>query len=217
MARPGGAGASVTQTVRIGLTGPIGCGKTTIASWLRAMGGVTIDADELARAITDRGEPTLPQIRARFGDSVFLPDGSVDRAALAGIVFQDAAALRDLEAIVHPAVRRRIDEAVMAAERQGAPFVAVEAIKLVEAGYANECDEVWLVECAPAAQAERLRARGVPSSDAARRISAQGDDLAERLAVSATRRISTDGPPSETRAAVESALREALSRERRDA
>lgn len=199
--------------MRIGLTGPIGCGKSTIASWLREAGGVTIDADELARAVTDRGEPTLPGIRKRFGGGVFLPDGSVDRGALAGIVFQDPAALRDLEAIVHPAVRRRIEESVARAESAGASFIAIEAIKLVEAGYAAECDEVWLIECAPAEQAERLRSRGVSADDAARRVAAQGADLAERLAGSATRRISTNGSPSETRSAVESALQEALARE----
>jgi dephospho-CoA kinase len=200
----------VTRTLRIGLTGPIGCGKSTIASWLRDMGGTTVDADEIARAATDRGEPALPAIRARFGQRVFLPDGSVDRAGLAGIVFQDPAALRDLEAIVHPAVRRRIEEAVEAAERQGSPFVTIEAIKLVEAGYATECDEVWLVECSPVEQSERLRARGVSAEDAARRIAAQGEDLTARLAPSATRRIATHGTAGETRSAVEAALREAL-------
>jgi dephospho-CoA kinase len=202
----------MTRPVRIGLTGPIGCGKSTIASWLRDAGGVTIDADELARAVTDRGDPTLAPIRARFGGGVFLPDRSVDRAALADIVFRDPAALRDLEEIVHPAVRRRIEAAVAAAEDSGARFIAIEAIKLVEAGYARECDEVWLIECAPAEQAERLRSRGVSTDDAARRVAAQGDDLAERLAASATRRISTNGTPTETKSAVESALREALAR-----
>jgi dephospho-CoA kinase len=200
----------MSRPLRIGLTGPIGCGKSTIASWLREAGGVTIDADELARAVTDRHEPILPRIRARFGEGVFLPDGSVDRGALATIVFEDPAALRDLEAIVHPAVRRRIEEAVARAENSNAPFIAVEAIKLVEAGYAGECDEVWLIECAPAEQAERLRSRGVGADDAARRIAAQGDDLAERLAGSATRRISTNGSREETRSAVESALGEAI-------
>jgi dephospho-CoA kinase len=200
----------VTRALRIGLTGPIGCGKSTIASWLRDAGGVTVDADRLAHEVTDRDEPTLPLIRARFGDRVFNEDGSLDRAALADIVFEDATALRDLEAIVHPAVRSRIEDEVARADASGAPFVAIEAIKLVEAGYARECDEVWLIECAPVEQAQRLRARGVAAEDATRRIAAQGDDLAERLAESATRRISTNGKPAETRSAVESALQEAV-------
>jgi dephospho-CoA kinase len=200
------------RPLRLGLTGPIGCGKSTIASWLRDAGGVTVDADELARAVTDRGEPTLPRIRARFGERVFRADGSLDRAALAEVVFQDPVALRDLEAIVHPAVRRRIEAEVTRAETSGAPFVAIEAIKLVEAGYAAECDEVWLIECAPAEQAQRLRSRGVSADDASRRIATQGDDLAERLAGAASRRISTNGSREETRSAVESALREALAR-----
>jgi dephospho-CoA kinase len=202
----------VTRAFRIGLTGPIGCGKSTIASWLRDMGGVTVDADEIARVVTERGEPTLPLIRARFGEGVFRQDGSLDRAALADVVFQDSAALRDLEAIVHPAVRLRIEAAVAEADSSGAPFVAIEAIKLVEAGYARECDEVWLVECSPADQAARLQARGAPPADAARRIAAQGEDLSERLAAVASRRIATHGSPGETRSAVESALDDALGR-----
>jgi dephospho-CoA kinase len=205
-----GAGAPVTRPVRIGLTGPIGCGKSTIAGWLREAGGVAVDADEIARAVTAPGEPTLPLIRERFGDEVFDGSGQLDRSALAQIVFDDPEALADLEQIVHPRVRQRIEAAVADAEGRGAPFVAIEAIKLVEAGYAAQCDEVWLVECGPDAQRDRLTARGMPSADAERRVAAQGVDLAERLSAVATCRIATDGTPDETRAAVESALRRAV-------
>lgn len=191
----------------IGLTGPIGCGKSTVAGWIVERGGSVVDADVLARDVTGPGAPTLPAIRARFGEGVFAPDGTLDRAALAAVVFSDPAALRDLEAIVHPAVHVRILEALQAARASGAAFVVLEAIKLVEAGLAALCDEVWIVECQPGAQRSRLAGRGVPADDAERRIAAQGADLAdrlaERLATTApglqVRRLRTDGSEADVR------------------
>jgi dephospho-CoA kinase len=198
------------RPLRIGLTGPIGCGKSSVARWLAQAGGTVVDADELARASTAVGEPALERIRERFGDDVFAPDGGLDRSALARIVFEDPEALRDLERIVHPDVRRRIEAAVAAAEAREVPFVVVEAIKLVEAGYAKECDEVWLVVCAPATQRARLAARGFEQADLERRLSAQGPDLVERLSPAATRRLVTEGTLAETRSLVETALHAAL-------
>ncbi|TMC62770.1 MAG: dephospho-CoA kinase, partial [Chloroflexi bacterium] len=88
----------------------------------------------------------------RFGAGVRRPDGSLDRRRLAEIVFADAGQLAALEAIVHPAVRPRILAAIVAADAVGAPAVIVEAIRLVEGGLAELCDEVWLVVCDPAEQ-----------------------------------------------------------------
>lgn len=193
----------------IGLTGPIGCGKSTVARMLARLGGFAIDADQVARAATGPGEPAIPAIRARFGGAVVDDAGTLDRAALARIVFADPAALADLEAIVHPHVRRRIGELLASDDARGAPFVVIEAIKLVEGGLAAACDEVWLVTCAPDAQRERLLGRGATPDDAERRLAAQGD-LAARLAPVATRIVSTDGTPEETLARVEDALAEAL-------
>ncbi len=191
--------AGAQMTLRIGLTGPIGCGKSTIAGWLREMGGAVIDADELAREVTAPGEEALDPIRERFGDGVFHEDGALDRSALAALVFSDEVALRELERTVHPRVRRRVTESVASAEVSGAPFVVIEAIKLVQGGYGAECDEVWLVECAPDVQLARLVARGMDPADAERRIATQGPDLAERLAPAATWRLSTDGSPDDVR------------------
>jgi dephospho-CoA kinase len=189
------------QTLRIGITGPIGCGKSTVASWLAELGAAVIDADRVAREVTDQGEPALAAIFERFGDGVRSADGALDRGALGRIVFADALALRDLEAIVHPAVRPRIVDAVRRAQEDGTTAVVIEAIKLVEGGLAELCDEVWLVTCDPAVQRERLVGRGTPPGDADQRIAAQSD-LVGRVAGAATRIIDTSGDPEATRQAV---------------
>ncbi|HXR27908.1 MAG TPA: dephospho-CoA kinase, partial [Candidatus Baltobacteraceae bacterium] len=154
------------RTVRIGLTGPIGCGKSTVAGWLAARGAIVLDADAVARDVTD--EPAVrAAIVAAFGPAVARPDGGLDRAALAATVFGDAGALAKLEALTHPLVRTHLEAAIAAAEAEGAPAVVIEAIKLVEGGLAAACDEVWLVTCDPEAQAWRLAERGVGPADAA--------------------------------------------------
>jgi len=202
------------RALRIGLTGPIGCGKSTVAAWLAERGAVVVDADEIARAVTAPGEPAHAAVLERFGDAVRGADGALDRAALARVVFADPDALADLEAIVHPAVRPRILAAIEAADAAGAPAVAVEAIKLVEGGLAVLCDEVWLVTCGRAAQRARLAARGVAQADAERRIAAQGD-LVERLRPHASRVLVTNGQPSTARRRVGAALAAALEAHRR--
>jgi dephospho-CoA kinase len=200
------------RTVRIGLTGPIGCGKSTVAAWLAARGAVVVDADAIAREVTD--EPTVrAEIVAAFGPAVVGPDGWLNRGALAAAVFGDAVALARLEALTHPHVRGPIEAAVAAAEAEGAPAVVIEAIKLVEGGLAAACDEVWLVTCDAASQAARLAGRGVSAADAAQRVTAQGD-IRERLAPDATRVLMTDGAPDEVRAAALAAYDEALARPR---
>jgi dephospho-CoA kinase len=180
-------------TLTIGVTGPIGCGKSTVARWLEARGAVVIDADEVARAVSAPGEPGHDAVIAAFGDAVRVDDGRLDRAALARIVFRDPEALRRLEAIVHPLVRTRILEAIDEARAADAPAVVVEAIKLVEGGLAALCDEVWLVTCAPAAQRERVIDRGLEPADADQRIAAQAG-LVERVRPVATRVVDTSGP-----------------------
>jgi dephospho-CoA kinase len=200
----------------IGLTGPIGCGKSTVARMLAGLGGTVIDADDLAREVTLPGAPALPEIRRRFGDHVFNADGSLNRAAMAAIVFKDEAALRDLEAITHPAVRRLVEAQLRTAADVNARLVAIEAIKLVEGGLADRCDEVWLIDCPPSVQRERLRGRGMTTADVDRRIAAQGSDLVERITALLpgnvrSRVLPTEGTLDEVRAAVEQALAEAIS------
>ena len=196
-------------TLVIGLTGPIGCGKSTVAAWLGDLGAVVVDADLVAREVVEPGAPALGEVLETFGQEVAAPDGSLDRAALGRIVFTDPDALARLEAIVHPAVRPRILDHIATATRDGAPAVVVEAIKLVEGGLAGLCDEVWLVVCDTTTQRGRLDARGGDAADTDARIATQSD-IVERLLPVATRVIDTSGGLDETQAAVEAAWQSAI-------
>jgi len=197
------------MTLRIGITGPIGCGKSTVARWLGERSGVSvIDADHEARLVLAPETPEVEAVYRRFGQDLRRANGELDRGALGRIVFKDPEALHDLESIVHPAVRPRILAAIERAERAGARAVVIEAIKLVEGGLAELCDEVWLVSCEPAVQRERLVGRGDAEDDAAARVDAQGD-LIERLRTRATRVVDTNADPADTRRSVDALFDEA--------
>lgn len=212
MARARGTGA-LTGPLLLGLVGPIGCGKSTVAGWLVAGGGQLIDADEVAREVTAPGQPGHDAVLARFGARFRRHDGTLDRAALGRHVFGDPASLAELERIVHPLVRPRILAAIDEARRSGAPVVVIEAIKLIEAGYGAMCDEVWLVTCPPQDQQRRLIGRGMSPGDAAQRAAAQAG-MSEVLGRAATRVLDTHGSPAEVRRRVEGDLRDALARKR---
>lgn len=204
---------ALVRPVLIGLTGPIGCGKSTITGWLAARGAAVVDADRLARAALEPGEPAFRAVVAAFGPEIVAPDGRLDRAALAERVFADPAERSRLEAITSPAVRPRIEAAIVAAAAAGTGAVVLEAIRLIESGWAERCDEVWLVTCDPAVQRVRLLGRGMAPDDAAARIAAQAG-LAERVAPRATRTIEASGSLAEVEAAVGAALADALARHR---
>lgn len=158
----------------LGLTGNIASGKSTVARLLAERGAAVIDCDALAHEVTAPGTPGLTAVIERFGPDIVTPAGELDRAKLAARVFADPAELAALEAIVHPLVRRRRDELLA---QTAAPVAVVEAIKLFESGFADECDAVWVVT---APEPERLRRlvseRGMDPAAAAARLAAQGDD-----------------------------------------
>jgi dephospho-CoA kinase len=211
--RPHGRGSLGTRAPLIGLIGPIGCGKSTVAGWLAERGAAIIDADQLTRDLMSPGTPVTESILARFGGQYRRPDGSLDRAALGRLVFSEPDKLAELEAIVHPAVERLMRDAIHAADARRPIAIVLEAIKLAEAGHAPWCNEVWLVLCDPEAQLARLTGRGMAESEARQRIAAQAGSLSLWRSA-ATRTIRTDGSREEVALAVNGALEKLLARRR---
>ncbi len=184
---------------RLGLTGDVGAGKSTVRRWLEAAGAAAIDADAVVHALLADDPAVRAAVAERFGPAV-APGGGIDRAALAAVVFGDPAALAALEAILHPRVAAVIDAWWGGVE---ADVAVVEAVKLVEAGLAERCDGVWLVVAAAPARAARLTVRGWGPAEIARRMAA-APPLAPRLAA-ATEVIDNTGPPDATAAQLEAA------------
>jgi dephospho-CoA kinase len=168
------------STVIVGLTGGVGAGKSTVSTLLAGYGAVVIDADAIAREVVGEGSAGYDAVVARFGPAVVAAAGGLDRAAIAQIVFEDEAARRDLNAIVHPLVGRRSAE-LMAATPAGA-IVVYDVPLLVEGGLAAGFDVVVVVEADEATRLARLTERGLPESQARARMAAQASDD-ERRAV----------------------------------
>ena len=187
---------------RIGLTGNIACGKSTVGKLLAARGAEYVDADRLVHTLMEPGTPEHDQIVSRFGSAVRRADGRIDRPRLGGIVFADPAALEDLEAILHPGVRAEIRRRLAAST---APIFVVDAIKLIEGGLAREMDAVWVVVCPRSEQVRRLMSeRGMTSEQAEARISAQGSQ--EEKVRHATLVIDNGGTLADTEHQVAAAL-----------
>jgi dephospho-CoA kinase len=168
----------------LGLTGGIASGKSTIARRLAAHGAVHIDADQLAREAVAVGSPGLAAVRERFGDEVLTSDGGLNRSALGEMVFADAAALADLNGIVHPEVRRIAAERIAGiASRDPDAVVVYDVPLLVEANVQMPWDLVVVADAPASVRAKRLvELRGMTAAEAARRIANQAGD-AERRAV----------------------------------
>lgn len=158
--------------MRIGLTGGVAAGKSTVAGMLRELGAYVVDADAVAREIVEPGSEALSEIARTFGAHILQPDGSLDRAGLAAIVFADAGQLRKLEAITHPLIARRIASLLDAAP-PGA-VVVLDHPLLVETGEHRGLDAVIVVDVPEAEQVRRMmRDRGMAEADARARIAAQ--------------------------------------------
>jgi len=160
--------------LNIGLTGGIGSGKSTVSALLAERGAVIVDADRIAREVVEPGTPGLAAVVSAFGDGVVGPDGGLDRAALAAVVFADAEARARLDGIVHPLVRARAAEVVAAAPPDA---VLVHDIPLlVETGQAGRYELVLVVQADLDTRVARLVQRGMTEDDARARIAAQATD-----------------------------------------
>lgn len=172
---------------RVGLTGGLASGKSTVAELLRDAGFEVVDADRWVAELYAPGEPGARAVAELFGAGFLEGSGAVDKAKVADLVFTDDASRRRLEAVIHPLVRSRFREL---AERAVKPVV-LEATRLVEAGYAPDFDLIVTVEAPEALRLERAMARGLSRSEALARLEAQGDGKLRRLA--AQRTIRNDG------------------------
>lgn len=192
---------------RLGITGGVGMGKSTCATFLAENGVTVVDTDALARAFTAPGQPALAEIAARFGPHLLNALGELDRAALARIVFSDEAARRDLEAILHPPIQRAWQAELERLAAAGTRAAAVLIPLLFETGAEPHFDAVWCVACSEPEQLARLRARGWTETEARQRIAAQLP-VTEKMR-RATHVIWTEGALDAHRAQVARLLREA--------
>jgi dephospho-CoA kinase len=156
-----------------GLTGGVGMGKSTAARFLRDRGALVVDTDELARQLVQPGQPALAQIRAAFGSEVIAADGSLRREDLARIVFADAAARKQLEAILHPRIRDRWLAQIETWRRENQALAVVVIPLLFETGAESHFDKVVCAACSAVAQRERLRERGWSPEQIQQRVAAQ--------------------------------------------
>jgi len=180
----------------IGLTGNIGCGKSTVAGMLRERGVAIIEADAVARQLRTNDDRVRSGIERRFG--------TLDAGRLGEIVFADRAALADLEAIIHPPLRDEVRARLAELEAAGAEAAVIEAIKLFESPLHDRCDEIWVVRCDERDAIVRLAERGVDEAAARARLANQSPQ-AEKVAA-ADVVIDGSAPRAETQRQVEGAL-----------
>lgn len=199
--RPGREPRSIAVHL-VGLTGGIASGKSTVSARLRKRHGFpVVDADQVARAIVSPGQPALAEIASRFGDEVLRADGTLDRPALAAIVFNDEEARQALNAITHPRIAEEMARRIAAHTHVRGPVI-VDSPLLVEMGHAASYPTIVVVASTPETQHERLvRDRGMDAQEAWGRIRSQAP-LEDKLAV-ATHVIWNEGSIAELEARVD--------------
>lgn len=177
---------------RVGLTGGIASGKSTVAAMFAELGVPVIDTDEMARSAVMPGEPALREIAAAFGQEFIQADGGLDRSRLREHVFADAGRRRRLEAILHP----RIEALTLSeCERAGGPYQLLVVPLLIESGFDRHVDRVLVVDCPEQTQRERLLRRDGVTPESADRI--LGAQLARQERLDrADDVIRNDGPPA---------------------
>jgi dephospho-CoA kinase len=167
------------RRLRIGLTGGIASGKTTVAQRFMELGVPVIDADVAARAVVAPGKPGFAEVLKRFGSGVVAENGELDRRALRDLIFSDPGSRRDLEAILHPLIRADMDQS---AERAVGPYVVMAIPLLVEGGSSGRVDRVLVVDVDEAVQLQRVMARDGCTEEKARAILASQASRSARLA-----------------------------------
>lgn len=145
--------------MRIGLTGGIASGKSTVAAWWQTQGALLVDTDALARELTQPSGAALPALAARFGAELLHPDQGLDRARMRALVLADAQARRDLEAILHPMIQQRADALARAAHQRGCAVVFDVPLLVESRAWRSQVDRVLLIDCEEAVQIERGSAR----------------------------------------------------------
>ena len=192
----------------IGLTGGIASGKTGASEYLSEMGMAVVDADVISRSLTAAGGAALAQIREAFGDSVFAPDGTLNRPLLGEIVFSDTEKRRTLEAIIHPMVQKQALEEIREAQT---PIVILSVPLLFETGMDVLCDEVWVMCVDRDTQIMRVMARDrLTREQAIRRIDSQMSQEARMARANVC--IRSDRDVAETRGQLASLARDRLKR-----
>lgn len=183
----------------IGLTGGIACGKSTVSKALRALGACIIDADALAHELSQPNQALFNAYVQRFGMAIVTPGGTLDRAAIARLIFTDPTMRAEVEQISHPLIRRAVEERLRMAEKEQKRAAVLDVPLLFEAGWDALADEVWVVALPPEEQLRRLLARDKTMSEgeARARIAAQMP-LAEKCA-RADVVIDNSGTKEETR------------------
>lgn len=192
--------------LRVGLTGGIACGKSTVAGMLREMGMPVIATDSIAHRLIERGQPAHAEVVKEFGPGICGPNGEVDRARLGALVFADRAKLERLNRILHPRVIEAQERQLAELERRAPQGVAfVEAALILEAGAQGGLERLVVAWCRPEQQLERLRARGMSEEEARRRIASQMP--LEEKKRHASDLIDCSGSLDETRRQVEELVR----------
>ncbi|MEQ6342993.1 MAG: dephospho-CoA kinase [Gammaproteobacteria bacterium] len=160
--------------LKIGLTGGIGSGKTTVADSFAALGVPVIDADKIAHELTIPGQPALQDIVSAFGSDILHGDGQLDRARLRAIVFNDAARRKQLEAILHPLIRAEMRRRIAYIEASATPYCILSIPLLLETGQTELVDRILVVDTPEDLQYQRVRVRnGLPDAEIAAIIHAQ--------------------------------------------
>jgi dephospho-CoA kinase len=176
------------RTWRIGLTGGIGSGKSTVAGFLARRGAAIIDADAISRSLTAPGGRAMVDIARNFGDDMLSPDGAMDRQAMRERIFRDPQAKRQLEQIIHPLVSQITAEQAQAALQSGQSVLVFDVPLLVESGerWRKQVDRVIVVDCDTETQKKRVMARSGLAREEVERIVAQQASRSQRLACADT-------------------------------